>query len=130
MIGTRQGVWDWLRRLNKYTLNQLTRRFAGKPRSLIAVVRHIGRRSGKLYETPIIVQPLVDGIVILLAFGANADWYRNVLAAGNCRILWQGQEYTIGNPQRMYTKTAYRGFPMFPQMPILRLLGSRQFLKM
>lgn len=42
----------------KYTLNPLTRRLARSTIGPFAIVRHIGPRSGKVYETPIIVARL------------------------------------------------------------------------
>ncbi len=126
----KRRILNGLRIVNKYTLNRLTRRFAGKPRSPLAVIYHTGRHSGKLYETPVIAQPLVDGFVIPLAYGPEVDWYRNVLAAGDCRIGWHGQEYSIENPQPVDATTAFSGFPVFPQRLILRILGSHHFIKM
>jgi hypothetical protein len=42
----------------KHTLNPLTRRVARSRFGPFAIVQHVGRRSGKTYETPIIVQPI------------------------------------------------------------------------
>ncbi len=129
-MGIKQRILDVLRVFNKYTLNRLTRRFAGKPRSPIALVIHTGRRSGKTYETPVVSQQTVDGFVIPLAFGTEADWYHNVLAAGHCRIRWHGQEYTIEKPQEVDAKSAFVIFPFFPPRLILRLLGTQHFIRM
>ena len=106
-MGARERILAGLRVVNKYSLNRLTRRFAGKPRSPLALIIHVGRRSGKVYETPVIARPVADGFVIPLAYGADADWYKNVQVSGYCRIRWNGQEYSIENPQPTDGKTAY-----------------------
>ena len=79
----------------KYTLNPLTRRLARSSFGPFSIVRHVGRRSGKLYETPIIVAPVKDGFVIELTYGPDVDWHKNVLAAGGCVVVWQGKEFVI-----------------------------------
>jgi len=79
----------------KYTLNPLTRRLARSSFGPFTIVRHVGRRSGKQYETPIIVSPVKDGFVIELTYGYDVDWHKNVLAAGGCTMVWHGKEYVI-----------------------------------
>src|SRR5215510_1568064 len=79
----------------KYTLNPLTRRLARSSFGPFSIVRHVGRRSGKRYETPIIVAPLKDGFVIELTYGPDVDWHKNILVAGGCTLLWHGKEYVI-----------------------------------
>ncbi len=76
-----------MRSFNKHVLNRVTRRFAKSSRGSFAVVRHVGRRSGKPYATPTMVVPIEDGFVIALTYGTEVDWYRNVQAAGRCTIL-------------------------------------------
>lgn len=79
----------------KHTLNPLTRRIARSAHGPFTLVRHVGRRSGKQYETPIIVSPVEDGFVIELTYGPDVDWHKNVLAAGGCTLIWHGKEYVI-----------------------------------
>jgi deazaflavin-dependent oxidoreductase (nitroreductase family) len=126
----RQRILNWMRLLNKYTLNRLTRRFAGASRSPFAVIRHVGRRSGKPYETPVIARPTDGSLVIPLAYGPDVDWYRNVLATGRCQVLWRGQAYTIEQLEPMDAREALSGFPLAPQRLILWLHGAQQFVRM
>lgn len=60
----------------KHTLNRVTTRVAMGRGGPFALVRHIGRRSGTSYATPIIVQPAEGGFVIELTYGDGVDWYR------------------------------------------------------
>src|SRR5450631_3055112 len=88
-----------MRIFNKYITNRLTRSFASFPSGPFALVQHIGRRSGKPYETPIMIEPIQEDFVIALTYGESVDWYRNVQAAGHCSVLWHGRIYTLGKPE-------------------------------
>ena len=113
----------------KYTLNPLTRRLARSSIGPFAIVRHIGRRSGKVYETPIIVAPVKDGIVIELTYGHDVDWHKNVLAAGGCTIIRHNKEFVINKIEPMDAETGRAAFSP-PQRFILRLLGRKDFEKL
>ena len=113
----------------KYTLNPLTRRLARSSFGPFTIVRHVGRRSGKLYETPIIVSPVKDGFVIELTYGYDVDWHKNVLAAGGCTLIWHGKEYVIDKIEPLDAETGRATFPP-PQRQILRILGRKHFEKM
>ncbi len=118
----------WLNVL-KYTLNPLTRRLARSSFGPFSIVRHVGRRSGKLYETPIIVSRVRDGFVIELTYGPDVDWHKNVLAAGSCSLVWHGQEYLIDKIEPLDTETGRAAFPPSQRL-ILCLLGRKHFEKM
>src|SRR3954452_3417920 len=47
-----------------------------------ALVRHVGRRSGRAYATPLVVARVAGGFVVELTYGPDVDWYRNITAAG------------------------------------------------
>ncbi len=55
-----------IRYFNKHITNRILRRFASSSRGPFAVIYHVGRRSGKPYETTIMVWPRGDGFVIAL----------------------------------------------------------------
>jgi deazaflavin-dependent oxidoreductase (nitroreductase family) len=113
----------------KYTLNPLTRWLARSSFGPFTIVRHVGRHSGKLYETPIIVSPVEDGFMIELTYGHDVDWHKNVLAAGGCTVVWHGKEYVINKIEPLDTETGRAAFPPAQQL-ILRLLGRKHFEKM
>lgn len=80
--------------------NPIVRRFAGRRAlPLYAILRHQGRKSGRAYSTPVVVQPTDDGFVIALAFGKEADWFKNIQAAGGAVVVWKGSEYALEDPE-------------------------------
>jgi deazaflavin-dependent oxidoreductase (nitroreductase family) len=112
--------------LIKHTLNPVTRRIAHTSYGPITLVQHVGRRSGKQYETPIIASRVADGFVIELTYGYDVDWHKNVLAAGGCTLLWHGRQYPINHIQRLPAATGRAAFPL-PAQLLLRLLGRQHF---
>jgi deazaflavin-dependent oxidoreductase (nitroreductase family) len=63
------------------------------------VVKHIGRKSGRPYETPVIAHAVGDGFIIALPYGDDVDWCRNILAADGCTITRGGVEHRVDAPQ-------------------------------
>ncbi|MGH2956629.1 MAG: nitroreductase family deazaflavin-dependent oxidoreductase [Solirubrobacterales bacterium] len=64
----------------------------------VVVLWHRGRRSGKLYATPVeaINEDRDAGeIVISPMRGTESDWYRNVLAGGLSRVRVRGRSYAV-----------------------------------
>ena len=118
-----------IRTFNKHFTNRITRRFASFSHGPFAVIRHVGRRSGKPYETPIMVEPTAEGFVIALTYGESVDWYRNVLAAGHSTMLWHGREYALGKPEPVAVQTALPLFSPFQRL-ILRMRGTQHFVSM
>ena len=114
--------------LRRY-FNPLTLRIARGSSGPFALVRHVGRRSGKQYETPIIVQPSEDGFVFELTYGPEVDWYQNVLAAGGCILRWHGEDYVIDKIEPLDTETGLSLFPL-PARLLLRATRRQHFLKM
>ena len=115
----------WLVAL-KHTLNHLTRRLARTSVGPIAIVRHIGRRSGKVYETPIIVAPVEGGFMIELTYGHNVDWHKNVLAAGGCTIIRHGKEFAINKIEPIDPETGRAAFTPLQRFA-LHLLKRKDF---
>jgi deazaflavin-dependent oxidoreductase (nitroreductase family) len=87
-------------RWNKAGLNKITRHIAPWMPGL-AVVVHRGRRSGRAYETPVNVFADDDRYIIALTYGPDADWVKNVLAAGGCELRTRGQTIQVSSP-RLY----------------------------
>lgn len=80
--------WLWL---IKNTLNKVTMRVARSGHGPFSLVRHVGRKSGKTYETPIVVARVPEGFIAELTYGEDVNWYRNIVAAGGCELLVDGR---------------------------------------
>ncbi len=122
-------ILNRVRYFNKYLLNRLMRNLANATRGPVAVVRHTGRRSGKTFETPIFAFPVVDGFVVVLTYGPEVDWYRNVLAAGHCGLRWHRKEYAIKRLEAVDKRAAWPALPL-PIRFVLQLVGTQHFVKM
>jgi deazaflavin-dependent oxidoreductase (nitroreductase family) len=125
----RKQVLDKVRTFNKHILNRFFMLFAGSSSTPFAIVHHVGRRSGKPYETPIIVQPVEDGFVIALTYGPQVDWYRNILAVGTCKIRWHDQDFLIDSFERIDPNKGRSAFWQ-PFRAFLRLIGLEDFVHM
>lgn len=118
-----------IRAFNKHFLNRVLRRLAFRSRGPFAIVYHVGRRSGKPYETTVMVEPAPDGFVFALTYGPEVDWYRNVLAAGQCTLLWHGRTYALEQPAPLALQAALPLYSPFKRM-VLRKLGTKDFVHM
>ena len=118
---------DRIRTFNKYVTNRITGRFAHLSYGPFAIIHHVGRRSGKSYETVLMVWPGGEGFVIALTYGPNVDWYRNLSAAGGATLFWHRKFYTIGEPEPIDVGTAWLAFPAMIR-GILRRLGTHDFV--
>jgi deazaflavin-dependent oxidoreductase (nitroreductase family) len=77
----------------------LALRSAGKSGSNTAVVGHVGRRSGRRYETPVVAVAHEDEFLIALPYGDRTDWLKNVLASGAATLVVDGRTYDLDRPE-------------------------------
>jgi deazaflavin-dependent oxidoreductase (nitroreductase family) len=101
LVGMRRKsplVLDTVRRTSR-AMKPLALRSAGTPGAYASVVRHVGRTTGRTYETPIGAVATGDGFVIALPYGPNTDWLKNVLASGSAIIVDEGTTYDVDRPQ-------------------------------
>jgi deazaflavin-dependent oxidoreductase (nitroreductase family) len=116
---------QWLARFNRYFTNPIQRLWAGWLPTF-GILEHVGRRSGKQYHTPLNVfsadvngQP---GVAILLTYGPNRDWLKNITAAGGGRMRRYGRTFGVTDPQMVTRAEAaahVNGLfrPIFARMP-------------
>jgi deazaflavin-dependent oxidoreductase (nitroreductase family) len=95
-----------VRTSNKYLLNPLMSRLAGRKNWYAAAITHTGRRSGKRYTTPVVADRIADGFVIPLPYGTDVDWLQNVRAAGRATISSDGENYEVVQPEIIDAATA------------------------
>jgi deazaflavin-dependent oxidoreductase (nitroreductase family) len=112
---------------NKVGLNRVTRRIAPWMPGL-GVVVHRGRRSGRVYQTPVNVFAAEDGYVLALTYGPDTDWVKNVLAAGGCELRTRGRVISLTSP-RLFHDEARRGIRPLERQ-VLRVLSVADFLSL
>jgi deazaflavin-dependent oxidoreductase (nitroreductase family) len=101
-----------IRTSNKYLLNPLMLRLAGKRFWYASVLEHTGRRSGKRYSTPVVADRVGGDIIIPLPYGTRVDWLRNVLASGRATVVRKGETYRVNSP---VITDADRALPLLPR---------------
>jgi deazaflavin-dependent oxidoreductase (nitroreductase family) len=119
---------DRMRVFNKYVTNRVLHVLALLPRGPFAIVRHVGRRSGKSYETVIMVWPATEGFVIALTYRSKVDWYQNLQAVGSGTVHWHRRDFAIGRPEPIEAKMALAAFPP-PFRQILGRTGVHEFVR-
>jgi deazaflavin-dependent oxidoreductase (nitroreductase family) len=114
-------------RFNRDFTNRMMGRFAGRAPGF-GIVIHRGRRSGRLYRTPVNVFRVPDGFLIALTYGRTSEWARNVPAAHGCEIETRGRVYALGAPVIVHD-AAHRHLPPVLR-PILRIGGVKDYLRL
>jgi len=95
---------------------------------IFGVVEHRGRKTGRVYRTPVAARRSADGFIIALAFGAQVDWYRNLVAAGGGTILWRGDVYSVTAPERVDAATVLPTFDAVQRL-LLRIAGIDGYIQ-
>jgi hypothetical protein len=86
----------------------------------------VGRKTGNVYETPLILARADAGFVAELTYGTNVSWYRNIVAAGSCVIVYKGVEHQIDRIEPCTVEAGLRAFG-YPRALILKLLRRHEF---
>lgn len=90
----------WVAQMNKRIFNPRELKKGTRP-----VLIHIGRSSGRRYETPIDAHPVDGGYIFIVMYGARSDWVQNVLASGGAALRIGGNNHDLVSP-RILSKTA------------------------
>jgi len=117
----------WVAAFNLAVTNRITSLFASRLPGF-GIVTHKGRKSGRIYRTPVNVFRAPDGFLIALTYGRDSEWVRNVLAAGGCQLETHGARYQLSAPTIVHDPTRRR-FPLVVRM-ILGLIGANDFLQL
>ena len=111
-------------------INPLTLLVAGRRwMPIVGVLVHRGRKSGRVYSTPLGMRPLGDSFVMPLTFSVDAGWYRNVRASGWCVVRYAGREHTLVAPEVIDYAEAASAFPRYELLQF-RLVGISEYLRM
>ena len=101
----------------------LRRGLAGKGRSEVATLEHVGRRSGRKRLTPVHPEVTQNGFRIIVPLGTQSEWARNVIAAGHCRIHLHDQVLDLDEPAMVDAGEA-RDLP-WPLRRVMAALGFK-----
>jgi deazaflavin-dependent oxidoreductase (nitroreductase family) len=98
---------QWLAEFNRHVTNPIQRMWAGFVPGM-GIIEHVGRKSGTPYRTPVNVFPTEDGLAIMLSYGPNRDWVKNLASANGGNIKRYGRIESYKDP-RIVSKAEARG---------------------
>ncbi len=117
----------WVAAFNLAVTNRITSRFAARLPGF-GIITHVGRKSGRVYRTPVNVFRAPEGFLVALTYGRESEWVMNVVAAGGCHLETRGVRYHLSAPTIMRDPTRRR-FPI-PVRIVLRLIGANDFMQL
>jgi hypothetical protein len=117
-----------VRRVNRAFFNPLQMRSAGNPGAYASVIRHIGRSSGRAYETPVHPAATNGGFVIALPYGPDADWCKNVRSAGSAILVHEGVMHRVDQPEIVPMEAVANAFSVGDQRAH-RMVGVDECLR-
>ncbi|MGW5382258.1 nitroreductase family deazaflavin-dependent oxidoreductase [Nocardia sp. NPDC003963] len=117
----------WIARANRAGLNKATGYLAPWAPGW-AVVVHRGRKSGRVFRTPLWAFRRDGGYVIALTYGAESDWVQNVLTAGVCELETRRRRYLAGSPRIQHDETAAEMPPLI-RFVLRRVIRAPDFLR-
>ena len=113
-------VQNTVRRFNRAFGNPHQMKTAGTPGAYASVIRHVGRKTGRRYETPVVPFATPDGFVIALPYGPGTDWIKNVLAKGSATLVTDGEAWSIDRPELVPAAAAAPYLPAKEQRALRR----------
>jgi deazaflavin-dependent oxidoreductase (nitroreductase family) len=117
----------WVAAFNLAVTNRITSRFAARLPGF-GILTHIGRKSGKVYRTPVNVFRAPEGFLIALTYGPDSEWVRNVVAAGGCQLETRRVRYQLSSPAVVHDPTRRR-FPLFVRI-VLGIISTNDFMQL
>jgi len=129
--GAQPSAFASLLRRAAHASDRLTRPIAGRRFfPLWAVINYRGRRTGRAYSIPIAIGVTKDVFLVPLPF-EGAQWYQNVLAAGECTSRWAGTDHMGIAPEVVTIAEAAPAFGfvvrrLIPRVGIARFLRLRR----
>jgi deazaflavin-dependent oxidoreductase (nitroreductase family) len=108
------------------TLNRATSRIARSGHGPFSLIRHVGRKSGRAYETPVILATAPEGFIAELTYGEDVNWYRNIVAAGGCVVVHHRVEYRVTRIEPCEPERGRAAYPA-PFKQILKAAGRSDF---
>jgi deazaflavin-dependent oxidoreductase (nitroreductase family) len=117
----------WLAKINIVFTNRITGLFAGWLPGF-GILTHVGRKSGKVYRTPINVFRASNGFIVALTYSSQSEWVKNVLAAGGCELKTRWKRYPLSAPKVVRDPSRKR-FPFLVRI-VLRIVGADDYMEL
>jgi deazaflavin-dependent oxidoreductase (nitroreductase family) len=117
----------WLAKINIVFTNRITSLFAGWLPGF-GILTHMGRKSGKVYRTPVNVFRVPNGFIVALTYSSQSEWVKNVLAAGGCELKTRGKKYQLSAPKVVRDPTRRR-FPFLVRI-VLKVVGADEYMEL
>ncbi len=115
-----------LRRFNRRVTNPVLGTLFGRVPPF-GMVRHVGRRSGRPYRTPVWAFRGGRPVGFALLYGSDVDWLANVLAAGEFELERRGQVLRLGSLEVVRDPAVAGGLPA-PIRWALEVFDTHEFL--
>ena len=116
-----KGLARFNLRVTNRVLGPLAERLPG-----FGIVIHVGRRSGTMRRTPVNIFRRGERYTIALTYGADSQWVRNVLAAGELDVEIRGRLVHLVQPELVHDET--RRLVPAPVRVVLRAADVSDFL--
>lgn len=127
MADDSQPVARPMRRFTMRFVNPITRLLAGWL-PFFAIITYRGRKSGKLYHTPMNLFRHGDDYIFALTYGSDVQWVKNVMDSGELEARTMGRSVHLTDPVLFEDPTRH----LMPQ-PVRFFLGRmrvKDFLRM
>ena len=92
-------------RFNKRVNNPIQRQYAWLLPPWVMIV-HTGRKSGRVYRTPVNAFKRGDVLAVAMLYGERTDWAQNLLAAGGGHVVRGGRTYPLSDVRIVDPDTA------------------------
>jgi deazaflavin-dependent oxidoreductase (nitroreductase family) len=112
-------VPPWAESFQIRYLNPVVRRLSGAIPG-VALIRHRGRRSGLVHETPVTPYRKGDLVAISLIHG-KTNWVKNVLAAAEADLHLRSGDLHLVNPRIVPAGSDGTGLPLPVRMQLKRV---------
>lgn len=120
-------MWRYRTAVKRY-VNPITSPVARRLPSF-AILTHKGRKSGRVYRTPVNVFRRGTDYYFFLTYGSDVQWVKNVLAAGSCSIETRGRVVELVEPE-LVTDPELRPAPVHVRFVERRVAGATQYVRM
>ena len=103
--------------INKHVTNRFFNLFAGWL-APFAIVHHRGRRSGRMYRTPVMAFPTETGYVFALTYGRDVDWVKNLMTSDGGSLERKGDETPFHGIRFAKLRDVKEFFPFLVRLPL------------